>query len=328
LEEIFSLLKKESPFSNELLNFYLFLHATGNLSKEDLHVLELPSWVARAVERGDLETALDNLGTIYQSSPYKGVFCAVRQRVSRDSTLNDDKIEEKAVEKDQLNKGATDSRESQEQAASQVILLSGEHAIFSRAWKAYLRKFEPDVDLLVRVAAVLDAGAFPMVVKHVCEKQVAGDQERLRLLVTYFQRLTEPGFEALFDIHSQPLADLIKDLIPKCTLDVAPYPKLRECLIDPAVREMGKLRTDLPTLNTRPDPWWTRLLEVQKSLKPEHQQEFDNLFKDAMGYPKANLHQKKGFSEIFTRVADLEFLIKIAPTLDASAFPVVVQPCM
>jgi hypothetical protein len=122
--------------------------------------------------------------------------------------------------------------------------------------------------------------------------------------------LTEPGFGALFDIHSQPLADLIKGLIPKCTFDVTPYPKLKECLTDPAVREMGKLRADLPTLNTRPDPWWSRLIEVQKSLKPDQQQEFDNLFKDAMGYPKANLHLKKGFIEIFTRIADLEFLME------------------
>lgn len=147
-----------------------------------------------------------------------------------------------------------------------------------------------------------------------------------RLLMNQ-NRLTEPGFESLFELYREELAGLIRELIPKCPpLDLEPYPQLRDCLIDPVVRELGKLKEELSTLETaQSNQWRKRLQQVEESLKPEHQKVFDELFKEAMGCPNAKLYQKKRFAETLARVADVDFLVRIAPGLDSSAYPAVVK---
>jgi hypothetical protein len=137
-----------------------------------------------------------------------------------------------------------------------------------------------------------------------CDIKVEKNQDRLRLLLMYFQRLTGPGFESLYKEHSQQLADLIRDLNPT-PQDLEAHPKLKECLIDPTVRELGKLKENLSSLKkTESEQWWAKFLQVKEKLKSQHQQEFDALFLKAMEKKEARFDQKKWFTEIFTRVAD------------------------
>jgi hypothetical protein len=295
LEKVLESYKKETAYSEEALQFFADFHATGKRSLEEADVLDLPLWIGNAAERGTLKSTLEKLSGIYQGTRFEHLMKAVEARVL----------------------APQNSGRSVEQVVLEALLLCGESKIFSAAWNLYQKSsVDTELSFLLEIAPRLDISTFPIVMNQVCAKEIKSPEERLRLLVVYFNQLTTPGFEPLYSAYSSMLLVPIDGLLETHPLSLDLYPKLRQALSDRISMRMGKLKESLALLSSQPDVWWKEFILIQQEIKtPDHQEEFDQLFQAALRIREGHLSTKAGFVPIFIRIAEDLFKRKAYPPL-------------